>query len=142
MKIEDYFDSSVTADASPSKRSTASRGAKGMADGPKIWTRAQSTPCEQAGRAPAARGPTAAASAARHLLAGHLRLRHSFLLWCALSYLPFLWHPLVLIQRSGRHHAARHLPYRRGQLVENERVRGRNPGARARGQEARARRAP
>jgi NitT/TauT family transport system permease protein len=35
------------------------------------------------------------------LLAGTLAFAIPFLLWCAISYVPFLWHPLVLVKDAG-----------------------------------------
>ena len=36
-----------------------------------------------------------------NLIAGLLAFALPFAIWCALSYLPFLWHPLVLVTDAG-----------------------------------------
>jgi NitT/TauT family transport system permease protein len=50
-----------------------------------------------------------------------------FLLWCALSYVPFLWHPLVLIHDAGDKSVPGTYAYlAEGQLVEREVFAARN----------------
>ena len=63
----------------------------------------------------------------RHALLGLAALVIPLLLWCAVSYLPFLWHPLVLVTDAGdRAAAGQHAYLAPGQLVEREVFEARN----------------
>lgn len=60
-------------------------------------------------------------------VAGTLAFALPFLLWCALSYLPFLWHPLVLVHQPGDTRVPGTYAYlAEGQLVEREVFAARN----------------
>src|SRR3954467_2753190 len=62
-----------------------------------------------------------------HATAGVLAFVVPLLLWCALSYVPFLWHPLVLIQDAGDTTVPGTYAYlAEGQLVEREVFAARN----------------
>ncbi len=60
-------------------------------------------------------------------VAGTLSFALPFLLWCAISYLPFLWHPQVLVQHPGNTAIPGTYAYlAEGQLVEREVFQARN----------------
>ncbi|HEU5074063.1 MAG TPA: hypothetical protein VFU02_07815, partial [Polyangiaceae bacterium] len=61
------------------------------------------------------------------LVAGALAFALPFLLWCAISYIPFLWHPLVLVHDPGDTRVPGTYAYlAEGQLVEREVFAARN----------------
>jgi NitT/TauT family transport system permease protein len=60
-------------------------------------------------------------------VAGTLAFALPFLVWCAISYLPFLWHPLVLVHQPGDTRVPGTYAYlAEGQLVEREVFAARN----------------
>jgi NitT/TauT family transport system permease protein len=60
-------------------------------------------------------------------LVGILAFGVPLLLWCALSYVPFLWHPLVLVEDAGDTNVPGTYAYlAEGQLVEREVFAARN----------------
>jgi NitT/TauT family transport system permease protein len=60
-------------------------------------------------------------------VAGTLAFVLPFLVWCAISYLPFLWHPLVLVHQPGDTRVPGTYAYlAEGQLVEREVFAARN----------------
>lgn len=60
-------------------------------------------------------------------VAGTLAFVLPFLLWCAISYVPFLWHPLVLVHDPGDTRVPGTYAYlAQGQLVEREVFAARN----------------
>jgi NitT/TauT family transport system permease protein len=62
-----------------------------------------------------------------NLVAGLLAFGLPLLLWCALSYLPFLWHPLVLVTDAGDTSVPGKYSYlATGQLVERADFQARN----------------
>jgi len=62
-----------------------------------------------------------------NFFAGLLAFALPFALWCALSYLPFLWHPLVLVTDAGDTTVPGKYSYiAQGQLVERPEFRARN----------------
>lgn len=66
-------------------------------------------------------------SPSARLVAGSLSFVLPFLLWCAISYIPFLWHPLVLVHHPGDTRVPGTYAYlAEGQLVEREVFAARN----------------